>query len=59
MNSPTPRFDYDIQVWTRGGIVQMCGHPVWMRKHGPCCNAARFAGQPLAKASAALAQVQP
>lgn len=40
-----PVYDYDLQVWTRDGIVRMCGHPERMRAHGPCCNAARFAGQ--------------
>jgi hypothetical protein len=41
-------FDYDCQVWVRGGIVQTCGHPDHMsRQHADgslsyCCNARRF-----------------
>ena len=39
-------FDYDLQVWVVGGIVQKCGHPEAMRLGGkPCCNAYRLAGQ--------------
>ena len=39
-------FDYDLQVWVVGGIVQKCGHPETMRLGGkPCCNAYRLAGQ--------------
>lgn len=39
-------FDYDLQVWVVGGIVQNCGHPETMRLGGkPCCNAYRLAGQ--------------
>jgi hypothetical protein len=39
-------FDYDLQVWVVGGIVQHCGHPQTMRLGGkPCCNAFRLAGQ--------------
>jgi hypothetical protein len=39
-------FDYNLQVWVIGGIVQRCSHPDTMRLGGkPCCNAYRFAGQ--------------
>lgn len=39
-------FDYDLQVWVVGGIVQKCGHPETLRSGGrPCCNAYRLAGQ--------------
>lgn len=34
-------YDYQIQVWVLGGIVQPCGHPAV-----DCgCNARRYAGQ--------------
>ena len=36
------KFDYDLQVWTIGGVVQECGHPQSMRPG--CCNADRFKG---------------
>lgn len=35
-------FDYDLQVWVVGGIVQPCSHPETTR---PCCNAAKYAGR--------------
>ncbi|MBI2364170.1 MAG: hypothetical protein HYV01_04075 [Deltaproteobacteria bacterium] len=39
-------FDYDLQVWVVGGVIQCCGHPETMRLGGkPCCNAYRLAGQ--------------
>ena len=39
-------FDYDLQVWVVGGVIQRCGHPETMRLGGkPCCNAYRLAGQ--------------
>jgi len=39
-------FDYDLQVWVVGGVIQRCGHPETMRLGGkPCCNAFRLAGQ--------------
>ena len=39
-------FDYDLQAWIVGGIVQKCGHPETMRLGGKsCCNAYRLAGQ--------------
>lgn len=39
-------FDYDLQVWVVGGVVQICGHPESMRLGGkPCCNAYRLAGR--------------
>lgn len=39
-------FDYDLQVWVVGGVVQKCGHPESKRLGGkPCCNAYRLAGQ--------------
>jgi len=39
-------FDYDLQVWIVGGVVQKCVHPATMRLGGkPCCNAYRLAGQ--------------
>ena len=41
-------YDYALQVWVLGGIVQRCGHPERMRQHGPCCDQARYAGQPVA-----------
>jgi hypothetical protein len=48
-HATSPVFNYDLQVWTRAGIVQMCGHPETMRQHGPCCNAARLAGRQVAQ----------
>ena len=33
-------FDYQLQVWVAGGIVQPCGHP----DEPGCCNAGRWAG---------------
>jgi hypothetical protein len=39
-------FDYELQVWVVGGIIQNCGHPAMMRfQDRPCCNAYRLAGQ--------------
>lgn len=39
-------YDYDVQVWVRGGLVQNCGHP-----RGECgCNARRYAGFTIDKA---------
>ena len=38
-------YDYRLQVWTIGGVVQTCGHPQSMRLSGPCCNQYRYAGQ--------------
>ena len=38
-------FDYALQVWVVDGIVQRCGHPVAMSRHGPCCAALALAGQ--------------
>ncbi len=38
-------FDYDLQVWVVGGIIQDCGHPASM---GPeCCNARKYRGMVL------------
>lgn len=33
-------FDYRLQVWVVGGIVQNCGHPA---SSAVCCNARRYA----------------
>ena len=41
----TAAYDYRLQVWTVGGVVQTCGHPQSMRLSGPCCNQYRYAGQ--------------
>ena len=42
-------FDYKLQVWVVDGVVRGCGHPASMRLCGaPCCNAYRYAGQPIA-----------
>ena len=38
-------FDYALQVWVLDGIAQRCGHPVAMRRWGPCCPAFRLAGR--------------
>ena len=38
-------FDYALQVWVLDGVVQRCGHPVAMRRGGPCCPAFRLAGR--------------
>lgn len=35
-------FDYSLQVWVIGGVVQNCGH---VSGAAPCCNARRYAGQ--------------
>ena len=61
MTSQTPRpdFDYKAQVWTSAGLVEMCEHPARMRERGPCCNAARFAGQRIDDVRALLARVAP
>ena len=38
-------FDYDLQVWVKGGLVLNCGHPAYS---GSCnCNARRFVGMDL------------
>lgn len=43
-------FDYRVQVWVIDGVVRGCGHPASMRPGGvPCCNAYRYAGQPIAR----------
>jgi len=43
-------FDYRAQLWVVDGVVQRCGHPPSMRPGGePCCNAYRYAGQPIAE----------
>lgn len=36
-------FDYDLQVWVKGGVICDCGHPLAMKVKG-CCNAALFYG---------------
>ncbi len=42
-------FDYQIQVWVVDGLIRGCAHPARMRSAGvPCCNAYRYAGQPIA-----------
>lgn len=42
-------YDYDLQVWVIGGIVQRCGHPAPVE----CgCNAAKYAGQRIAEVRA-------
>lgn len=35
-------FDYALQVWVIGGVVQNCGHP---RPREGCCNGAKYAGR--------------
>lgn len=45
-------FDYMAQAWVVNGIYQMCGHPASMRRRGPCCPAARLAGQSVKEARA-------
>ena len=35
-------FDYSLQVWVVGGVVQMCGHPDAAARG--CCNASKYAG---------------
>jgi hypothetical protein len=43
-------FDYQVQVWVVGGVVQRCGHPTSMRPAGgPCCNAYRHVGKRIAQ----------
>ena len=42
-------FDYALQVWVRGGVVQPCGHPESMKQRGPCCAAERYKGQAVAE----------
>ena len=37
-------FDYDLQVWVKDGIVQLCGHPESMRTERVCCNQFRYEG---------------
>jgi hypothetical protein len=42
-------YDYGLQVWVRGGIVEDCQHPESM---GPgCCNGRFYAGQAVANIS--------
>lgn len=36
-------FDYALQVWVVGGVVQNCEHPD--RASRTCCNASKYAGQ--------------
>jgi hypothetical protein len=38
-------FDDALQVWGVDGVAQRCGHPVAMRRAGPCCPAFRLAGR--------------
>ena len=43
-------FDYNINVWVVDGVIRRCAHPASMRPRGvPCCNAYRYAGQPIAQ----------
>ena len=43
-------FDYNVQLWIVDGVVRRCGHPASMRLRGvPCCNAYRYASQPVAR----------
>lgn len=35
-------FDYNVQVWVLGGVVQPCGHPDSMGSE--CCNGRVYAG---------------
>lgn len=35
-------FDYALQVWVIGGVVQNCGHEGFSND---CCNARRYASQ--------------
>ena len=44
-------FDYELQVWVKDGIVQMCGHPDYYYPRGTqwkswaaCCQAKKYAG---------------
>ena len=39
-------FDYNVQVWVLGGMVQPCGHPEEMQRNAdhPCCNGYVYAG---------------
>ena len=47
-------FDYNIHVWVVDGDIRRCAHPASMRAGGvPCCNAYRYAGQPIARVSGA------
>jgi hypothetical protein len=47
-------YDYGLQAWVTDGIIETCGHPETMRRNGPCCNANRFQGLPLAEAKRRL-----
>ncbi len=40
-------YDYDLQVWVKGYIVQNCGHTEAFRQSSGsiCCNGYKFAGQ--------------
>lgn len=38
-------FDYALQAWVVDGVAQCCGHPMEMRRVGPCCAAFRLAGR--------------
>lgn len=38
-------YDYELQVWVKGGVVLRCGHPESMKG---CCNAREYAGQRIA-----------
>jgi hypothetical protein len=38
-------FDYALQVWVVDGVVQRCGHPPAMARHGSCCAAFSLAGR--------------
>ena len=39
-------FDYDLQVWVRDNIVQMCGHRKNLvgKTGAPCCRGWLYAG---------------
>jgi hypothetical protein len=42
-------FDYALQVWVTGGVVQRCDHPISMSQDAPCCPAFSGAGRRIDK----------
>lgn len=50
-------FDYDLQTWVKGYIIQKCGHPAPDRNGFFCtCNARKYAGHDIRAIKKQLSQ---
>jgi|TARA_R110000822_G_C14888127_1_gene447384 hypothetical protein len=38
------KYNYELQVWVKNGIIQPCGHPDTMKTNGHCCDQDKFKG---------------